>query len=381
MEKILFKGERTVKFRSLKKKILAGTAAAVVGLSLTFGAPPAAEAVNLGTAGKIIGVFVQGSQLKSQAREYVRQLNETQEGQDTLYENFRQQKGVDDSYEYNSRLDRIMANLTAGVAAVDPTINDKPYKYFVAADDSLNAACGMGHVMMVNRGAFNLLPNDDEIAAVVGHEMGHGQSDHAAKSVDKLVNKQIAAGAISAALGSDVITATITQIALEHNSTHKDKKFETQADLLSVDYLVNTPYNLGATAAVMQRFVEMSIGKKRSMAVALFNPSDHPDSEKRRDACAKKISEYSGNRVTVKDGVVSVNKKVFVTPAATASMSGAERSYFVMGNLARAYHDGQNRQEATVVNGTVMLGSQAIITPVEGDEDAQTIADRLNEIK
>jgi len=28
-----------------------------------------------------------------------------------------------------------------------------------------------------------------------------------------------------------------------------------------------------------------------------------------------------------------------------------------------------------------MLGSQAIITPVEGDEDAQTLADRLNEIK
>ena len=40
-----------------------------------------------------------------------------------------------------------MANLTQGVAAVDPTINDKPYLYFVADDDSLNAACGMGHVL------------------------------------------------------------------------------------------------------------------------------------------------------------------------------------------------------------------------------------------
>ena len=62
-------------------------------------------------------------------------------------------------------------------------------------------------------------------------------------------------------------------------------------------------------------------------------------------------------------------------------MSGKERSYFVMGNLARTYINGQNKQQATVQNGTVMLGNQPIITPVEGDEDAQTLADRLNAIK
>ena len=365
---------------SWKKKILSALTATALGVSLTFGTP-VAQAAKADLIGGLIGVFVEGASLKSQAREYVKQLNETPQGQQKIYDSFREKQGVDDTPEYNEKLDRIMANLTEGVAAVDPTIKDFPYKYFVADDDSLNAACAMGHVMMVNRGAFKILTNEDELAAIVGHEIGHGQKNHSAKSVDKEVNKKITQGLINVALGSDVITSTITGLALEHSSAHKDKKFETEADLVSIDYLVNTPYNIGATAAVMQKFLELSIGTERSHIAALFNPSDHPDSARRRDACAKKLFEYSGKHASAKDGVVTVNKKTFVTPAASATMSGAERSYFVLGNLARAYHDGQNKKEATVVNGTVMLGKQAIITPIAGDEDAQVIADRLNEIK
>ena len=370
-----------LKFRGLKKKFFATATVAALGISFAIGAPAHVSAANAGTIGSIIGVFIQGASLKSQARNAVKTLNETEEGRQALYEKFKEQKGVDENPEYKERLDLIMVNLTRGVAKADPTINDKPYLYFVANDDTLNAACGMGHVMMVNRGTFNILATEDEIAAVIGHEMGHGQKDHAAKSVNKEVDKQITAGVISAALGGDVLSSLITQVALNHSSAHKDKKFETEADLLSVDYLAGTSYNVGATAAVMQKFVELSIGKERSTFAAMFNPSDHPDSERRREACAKKISEYGGNHVTVKDGVVSVNKKIFVTPAATSNMSGAERSYFVMGNLARAYHDKQDKFDATVQNGTVMLGKQAIITPVDGDEDAQVIADRLNAIK
>ena len=145
--------------------------------------------------------------------------------------------------------------------------------------------------------------------------------------------------------------------------------------------MTHTNYNPGACAAVMQKFVEMSIGSKQSSTMSFFNPSDHPDSEKRRDACAKKLTEYSRNHVTAKDGVVSVNGKTFVTVAPSSTMSGAERSYFVMGNLAAAYHNGLDKNKATVQNGTVMLGAQEIITPVEGDEDAYALAERLNAIK
>ncbi|MBR0061417.1 MAG: peptidase M48, partial [Selenomonadaceae bacterium] len=90
---------------------------------------------------------------------------------------------------------------------------------------------------------------------------------------------------------------------------------------------------------------------------------------------------YSGKHVTAKDAVITVNGKTLTIVAAADNMSAAERSYFVLGNLATAYHKGENKQAATVQNGVVMMGNQPIIAPAEGDEDAYVIAERLNAIK
>lgn len=363
-----------------KKKLLSAVTAAMFCVSLTVNVPNV-QAAGSELIGSVAGTLLKGAAMQSEVRKIVKEVNNTTEGQAAVYQKMCEQFGVDGSPELNEKLDKIMSTLTKGVAAVDPTIKNMPYKYFVAAQDSLNAACAMAHVMMVNRGTFKALPNEDEIAAIVGHEMGHGQKNHSVKSLEKQVNNEITSGLLGAALGGGMLASKITDIAVTHTSAHKDKKFETEADSLSMDYLVNTPYNIGATAAVMQRFVEMSIGKESSKVEAFFKPSDHPDSARRRDACAKKLFEYSGKHTQAKDGVVTVNKKTFMKPVAAANMSGAERSYFVLGNLARAYHDGQNKNEATVKNGSVMLGNQIIVTPVDGDEDAQVLADRLNEIK
>ncbi len=371
------------KFRSLKKKFLATVAAAAVGFSLTFGAPAVASASLLESA---IGIGLQGAALNAQINENIKLFNETEQGRQALYQNFRQKYGVSNNAEYNAMLDRVMANLTRSVAKIDPTINDKPYLYFVSAQESVNAACSMGHVMMVNAGTFSKLANEDEIAAVVGHEMGHGQKDHVAKGsrkrVQKLVTASLAGAAIGATVGGGAITSAVANIALNHSIAHGDRKHESEADMLSLDYLLNTNYNPGACAAVMQKFVEMegTQGKRSDMA-KFFNPSDHPDSDKRRDAYVKKLYEYSGKHVTAADGVITIDKKEFIKVAAADNMSGAERSYFVLGNLAVAYHKGLNKQAATVQNGTVMLGNQPIITPAQGDEDAYTIAERLNAIK
>ena len=374
------------KFRSLKKKFLAAVTAAALSISLSFGAPATAEAASaVGIIGNGVAILVQGAQAKAEIDARIKYFDTTEEGRQELYNSFRQKYGVNNNAGYNSMLDRIMANLTKGVAAVDPTIKSKPYIYFVAEQDSINAACSMGHVMMVNAGTFKKIINEDEIAAIVGHEMGHGQKSHVAKSnrkhLQKAVTAALAGSAVGSTVGGGALTSIIAQVALKHSVAHGDKRHETEADLLGFEYMTHTNYNPGACAAVMQKFVEMSIGSKQSGALAFFNPSDHPDSEKRRDAYVKKLYEYSKNHVTAKNGLISVNNKTLIKVAAADGMSSAERSYFVLGNLASAYHKGQNKYAATVENGTVMLGNQPIITPAEGDEDAQTIADRLNTIK
>ena len=111
--------------------------------------------------------------------------------------------------------------------------------------------------------------------------------------------------------------------------------------------------------------------------------SDHPGHKERRDNYEKKISALSGGRVTIKNNsdVVQINKKDFLKPAPLADMSSTERKYLVMGNLAAAYDHGQNIYDAYVQNGTVMLGNQAIFTPVSGDISAEEAVAILNRIK
>ncbi len=374
-----------MKFRRLKKKILAMASAAALSISLTFGAPVAsASTFDLVTTG--ISIAVSASEAKAKIDAQIKHLDETEEGRQELYQSFRKKYGVSNNAEYNAMLDKIMANLTRGVAVIDPTINDKPYIYFVSNQDSINAACSMGHVMMVNAGTFEKITNEDEIAAIVGHEMGHGQKSHVAKGnkkrLQKAVTATVASTAVGATVGGGALTSIIANMALTHSVAHGDRKQESEADLLGFDYIINTNYNPGACAAIMQKFVELEASsKKRSSLEKFFIPSDHPDSDKRRDAYVKKLYEYSKNHVTAKDAVITVNKKTLITVAPSADMSGAERSYFILGYLAAAYHHGQDKNAATVQNGTVMLGNQPIITPVAGDDDAQTIADRLNAIK
>lgn len=358
--------------KSLAKKIVAGVSALSLGACLTFTAP--AEAMGVGD---ILGIGVAAIQVNQVYKE-VDTLDKTAEGQEILYNKFREKYGVNEDPDLNYRLDVIMKNLTYAVAQVDSSINDKPYKYFISKDNSLNAACGMGRVMMVNTGTFNNLASDDEIAAIVGHEIGHGQKSHAAKGTKKNMNKAIIAQIGSAVAGGGVLADVVANVALSNSIAHSDRKQETEADNLAWEYILHTNYNPGACAAVMQKLAEL-YGEKNNSNI--FNPSDHPDTDKRRDNYANKLYEYSNKHASAKDGVITVNGKTFMTVAASGGMSGAERAYFILGNLAAAYHNNHANSQATVVNGTVMLGAQPIIAPADGDEDAYTLAERLNSIK
>lgn len=368
--------------KKLAKKLAASVTAATLGVSLIFSAPTA-EAFSLGDAINIGGAVISANQQMAQLKKEIDVLDKTEEGRQALFQSFREKYGVVEDYELNQRLDTIVANLTEAVAKVDPTIKDKPYLYFVANQESVNAACGIGHVMMVHSGTFKFFSQDDEIAAVVGHEMGHGQKDHVIKGAKSRINQQMIAQIGVSAAGGTTLAGVIGALALTNTVADYGRGKEAEADDLAWEYLLHTNYNLGATAAAQQRFVEAGYGKKQSGLASLFNPSDHPNSEKRRDNYAKKLFEYSNKHAEVdkKTFKVIINKKDFVLPVATSSMSAAERAYFVLGNLAAAYHKGLDKEQAYASNGTVYLGSQAIMTPASGDEDAETLAARLNEIK
>ena len=124
---------------SRKKKFLSFVAAVILSLSLVFGAPAKTSAATADLIGAAIQIGVESAALNSQINANIKHFNETEAGRQELYQKFREKYGVCEDAEYNAALDRIMANLTKGVTAVDPTIKSKPYLYFVSNDESVNA--------------------------------------------------------------------------------------------------------------------------------------------------------------------------------------------------------------------------------------------------
>ena len=256
---------------------------------------------------------------------------------------------------------------------MDATVYDRPYNYFINQQEGFNAFCTLGHNMSVNVGLYSYLSNEDEIAVVLAHEMGHGQKDHPAKGMKRSLGPTILANATGTVLGA--IAANIW------NGQGLTKPMEWEADNLAFEYISRSPYNPGATAAVWQRVIDLSGNNSANAFDIMSGAADHPSNSSRRDNYANKLTEMSGGKVTVDDGVVYVNKKRLLTPAPAGGMSSAERAYFVMGNLAAAYRNGHAAAAAYADGRTVMLGAQPIISCTDGDTSAAEIAALLNQIK
>ena len=357
----------------------------VMAMIATFGIGAACpHQVSAFDLGGVIGTVLNGASQYKQLDDYIHYVNDTDEGRKAYYENMKHEYGVSTDAYHTQLLDDIMERLTNGIGDNDPTVYEKPFLYFLNADETFNAACGLGHVMTVNKGLFSISDNIDEVAFVLGHEMGHGMKDHCVSGNKKKLRTVIGASVAAEALGgTQLADMAMSALVGQINNIAIGKKNEWEADNLAFDYCVSAGYNPGAGAALWQRVNEKQGEFKNSLVGEIFSPSDHPTNNERRLNYEKKMTALSGNHVTVKKdtNMIQINGKDFTEPAALRDMSSAERKYFLMGNLAAAYANGQNTNSAYNSNGTVYLGNQAIITPVAGDTSADELVKILNQIK
>jgi hypothetical protein len=354
-----------------KKWIHRGIALTLSAALVTGIAPPPAVAKT--STEKIIGAVIGGAVAANEMNAQIKYYNTTEEGRQALFEELQEKYGVYYRYDLNSQLDRIFANLTAAIGSMDETVYDRPYNYFINREDSFNAFCTLGHNMSVNVGLYSYLSNEDEIAVVLAHEMGHGQKDHPAKGMKRSLGPAILASATGSVLGA--IAANIW------SGQGLTKPMEWEADNLAFEYIARSPYNPGATAAVWQRLIDLTGNNAADAFSVMTGAADHPSNAARRDNYAKKLTTMSGGKVTVEEGVVYVNKKKLLIPAVAGGMSSAERAYFVMGNLAAAYKNGHAAKDAYVDGRTIMLGAQPIVSCTGNDADPAEIAALLNRIK
>jgi len=360
-----------------KSSIIRTAASAALCLSLTTGAVMPKQALAWDWLSAGLAMFQVGAEY-AYLNKQVSYLDN--KGRDEYMGQIKNKYGVNTDPTANAMLARIMTRLSDAVALTDDSIVKKPYNYFVNNDKSFNAFCTLGHNMSVNIGAFTKLNyNEDELAFVIAHEMGHGQKNHPAAGVKRALPLSIL-GALYASQNrnsaSSVGAALVTTIGTAKWVT---KPMESQADKLAFDYAVEAGYNVGAGAALWQHILEQN-GSKSSGFAELFN--DHPTSVSRRDNYNKKITEWSKNQVTVnkETGLITVAGKPFYTPAKTTNMSPQEQAFLIAGNLSAVFHEGgQHDAVWTNSENTLLVGEQPVMS-FDGVADADAVEKRLRDI-
>lgn len=95
-------------------------------------------------------------------------------------------KGKD--FVFNSVFDEKVKSLISSLRKNNSQIPQN-LKILIARDNTPNAYCFADGTFVINMGLFNWLNNDDQLAAVIAHELGHKISEHTLKAFINLIDQ------------------------------------------------------------------------------------------------------------------------------------------------------------------------------------------------
>ena len=186
--------------------------------------------------------------------------------------------------EYSQRLGRI----TGKFGEVDGLkLNFKVYEV-----TDVNAfACGDGSIRVFS--ALMDMMTDDELAAVIGHEIGHVVHTDVK---DAMKNAYLTSAALNAAGATDGVVAKLSdsevrKLVEAFTGAKFSQKQEYEADDYAFDFCVKNGFDPYAMSNALKKLVELSNGEKASTVQKMF--SSHPDSAKRAERMKEKADAHS----------------------------------------------------------------------------------------
>ena len=186
---------------------------------------------------------------------------------------------VSNSERLNRRVRSVVARLADAAGA-----GTQPWHVYVLQDDdTLNAAATRGNYVFVWTGLLNLVSSDDELAAVLGHEIGHVLAGHTMPTPTEEVNSILvstagiaantALGAESMGLGGQVASMLAQALLVNPES----QRLELEADHIGLFMMARANYNPEASVSLWKKMSE----KTGSGGGAMAFLSTHPPNEDR----------------------------------------------------------------------------------------------------
>ncbi len=125
----------------------------------------------------------------------------------------------------------------------------------------LNAFCMPGGKIAFYLGILKKLQlNDDEVAAIMGHEVAHALREHARERAAKTAATRIGAGLFSAVLGLGTLGDAAVQAGGQFLTLKFSRSDETEADVVGMDLSARAGYDPAAGMTLWQKMMGVSKG-------------------------------------------------------------------------------------------------------------------------
>ena len=172
------------------------------------------------------------------------------------------------------------------------------YRFHLLDSDEINAFAAPGGMILVSRGMVKLCGNEEELAAVLAHEIGHIQFQHGVKAI-KRSRLTSALTIISTAAAKEYGTEELSALTEAFEGSINDvtstlmnngygRALEYEADTAAVTILDRAGYDPKALVRLLQKM------QSHLKPGGLDFAKTHPDPIKRVDNATKAIAATSG---------------------------------------------------------------------------------------
>lgn len=196
----------------------------------------------------------------------------------------RQAKMVDDPIisEYINRLGQNLARNS------DVTF---PVTFELIESDEINAFTLPGGYIFINTGLLKLSGNEAELASAIAHEIGHAAARHATRQASR--DRLLTMGTLPLAVLGGPAARVAMNAAMPMAFMKFSRTFETEADLLGIEYLWKAGYDPDATIDLFEA-LESTEKQQPGSVAKLFRT--HPLTPDRIEKTQKNIDKLLPSR-------------------------------------------------------------------------------------
>ena len=179
------------------------------------------------------------------------------------------------------------------------------YRFTVLDSPDINAFALPGGYIYINRGLMAYLSSEEELAAVLGHEIGHVTARHSVRQQSQSQLLGILTAAVDMKTGRSA--GNLMNLASSALLSGYGRDMELEADDLGAQYLFLDGYSTKGMMDVLtvlkdQEIYSKELSKKRGQEPVNYHGvfASHPSNDKRLQGILEEVSN-SGNRGTIKE--------------------------------------------------------------------------------